>query len=156
MIMKLLLARFIILAALIFMPVITVASPALAIDCAAPANAQEAIQCGASGAAGQNIKNQELQDISETSGQDLGSTVKKILNILSTAIAIIAVIMIVVGGFRYVTSAGKQESVTAAKNTIIYAVVGLIIVAFTQAIVHFVLREATTASGSTSTTSNTP
>ena len=54
----------------------------------------------------------------------------------------ISVIMILVGGFRYVTSGGKQESVTGAKNTILYALVGLVIVALSQIVVRFVLDKA--------------
>jgi len=56
-----------------------------------------------------------------------------------------AVIMIIVGGFRYITSGGDSTRVGGAKNTLIYAIVGLIIVALAQAIVHFVLNNATTA-----------
>lgn len=69
--------------------------------------------------------------------------VKFALNLLSIIVGIVAVIMIIVGGLRYVTSGGKQESVTGAKNTILYALVGLVIVALAQVIVHFVLTEAT-------------
>ncbi|HSW78881.1 MAG TPA: pilin [Candidatus Babeliales bacterium] len=76
-------------------------------------------------------------------GNDVTALIKKIINILSVLIGAIAVIMIIIGGFRYVTSGGKQESVTAAKNTILYAIVGLVIVALAQVIVHFVLNSAT-------------
>ena len=54
-------------------------------------------------------------------------------------ILIAAVIMIIWGGFRYVTSGGDSNKVSSAKNTIIYAVIGLIIVALAQFIVKFVL-----------------
>jgi hypothetical protein len=47
--------------------------------------------------------------------------------------------MIIVGGLRYVTSGGSDASVTGAKNTILYAVIGLVIVALAQVLVHFVL-----------------
>jgi hypothetical protein len=50
--------------------------------------------------------------------------------------------MIVYGGLRYVTSGGSSEGVGNAKNIIIYAIIGLIIVALAQAIVHFVLNAA--------------
>jgi TRAP-type C4-dicarboxylate transport system permease small subunit len=69
---------------------------------------------------------------------------KKIINILSVVIGVIAVIMIIIGGFRYITSGGKQESVTAAKNTILYAIIGLVIVALAQIIVRFVLSNSAT------------
>lgn len=73
----------------------------------------------------------------------LSDLVKKIVNILSVVVGIVAVIMIIIAGFRYVTSGGKQESVTGAKNTILYAIIGLIIVALAQIIVHFVLSNTT-------------
>ena len=62
-----------------------------------------------------------------------------VINILSWVVGILSVIMIIIAGFRYVTSGGKNESVTGAKNTILYAIVGLVIVALAQVIVRFVL-----------------
>ena len=73
----------------------------------------------------------------------LQGTVTTVVNVLSVVVGIVAVIMIIVGGFRYVTSGGKQESVTGAKNTILYAVIGLVIVALAQVIVRFVLTRTT-------------
>ena len=70
---------------------------------------------------------------------------KTIINILSIVVGIVAVIMIIIGGFRYITSGGKQETVTAAKNTILYAVIGLVIVALAQLIVHFILNKTSSA-----------
>lgn len=150
--MRLLLTRLAIAAALILIPIVSLPSPASAINCAAPANAQEAIQCGASGAAGEDASKEKLSEITNRSNTNLGNTIKRVLNILSVIIAIIAIIMIVIGGARFVVSAGKQESVSAAKNTVLYAIIGLIIVALAQAIVHFVLRETTGAASSTPTT----
>jgi hypothetical protein len=79
--------------------------------------------------------------------QDAGlqGTIKTVINVLSVVVGIVAVVMIIVGGFRYITSGGKQESVSAAKNTILYAVIGLVIVALAQVIVRFVLTRTTTA-----------
>lgn len=71
---------------------------------------------------------------------DLAAIIKTIVNILLFIIGAVAVIMIIVGGFRYVTSAGNASSVTAAKNTILYAVVGLVIALLAYAIVNFVLK----------------
>jgi len=67
------------------------------------------------------------------------------INILSAVVGIIAVIMIIVAGLRYVTSGGKEEGVKNAKNTILYAIIGLVVVALAQLIVHFVLNQTTTA-----------
>lgn len=77
----------------------------------------------------------------------LNDLITKIVNILSVVVGIVAVIMIIIGGFRYITSGGKQESVTSAKNTILYAVIGLVIVALAQIIVHFVLKNTTNLAG---------
>ena len=49
--------------------------------------------------------------------------------------------MIIYGGFRYVTSGGDSGHVSSAKNTIIYAIVGLVVVALAQFIVQYVLNQ---------------
>ena len=67
--------------------------------------------------------------------------VKLIINIFSWIVGIIAVIMIIVGGLKYITSGGDSGNVGSAKNTILYAVVGLIVVALSQFIVRFVLEK---------------
>ena len=72
----------------------------------------------------------------ETGAEDL---VKNIINILLTVASVVAVIMIIFGGIRYATSNGDSNQVTAAKNTIMYAVIGLVIAIFAYAIVNFVL-----------------
>lgn len=75
----------------------------------------------------------------------LSSLAKKFINILSLVVGIVAVVMIVYGGFKYITSGGDSGNVSGAKNTLIFAIVGLIIVALAQFIVHFVLNSATSA-----------
>lgn len=77
------------------------------------------------------------------SGSKFTDFIKKVINILSVIIGAIAVLMIIVGGFRYVTSAGNAEGTKAARQTIVYAIVGLVIVALAQVIVHFVLNSVT-------------
>jgi hypothetical protein len=71
--------------------------------------------------------------------------IRKLVNLLSVLVGVIAVIMIIVGGLRYVTSGGSDSSITGAKNTILYAIIGLIIVALAQVLVHFVLSNLTNA-----------
>ena len=65
-------------------------------------------------------------------------TVQLVVDILSWIVGIAAVIMIIIGGFKYVTSSGDSGSVTSAKNTILFAVIGLIVVVLAQVIVSFV------------------
>lgn len=74
-------------------------------------------------------------------GTSLDLTVQNIINLLSAIVAVAAVIMIIIGGFKFVTSGGDANSTKSARNTIIYAVVGLVIVAIAQMIVWFVLTE---------------
>ena len=81
-----------------------------------------------------------------TAAQDkLNSLIKTIVNLFSVIVGVISVIMIIVGGLKYITSGGEASNISGAKNTIIYAIVGLVIVALAQFIVHFVLSKATTA-----------
>jgi len=76
-------------------------------------------------------------------GQDATSKINEligdIINIFSLIVGVVSVIMIIVGGFRYITSGGDTNNVSAAKNTILYAIIGLIIVALAQTIVRFIL-----------------
>lgn len=68
-----------------------------------------------------------------------GSVWSTILNTLVFVTGSISVLMIVIGGLRYTISAGDQSQVTAAKNTIMYAVVGLVLSLMGYAIVNFIL-----------------
>lgn len=62
-----------------------------------------------------------------------------ITNVLLFILGAISVIMIIIGGIRYVLSGGNATAVTAAKNTILYAIVGVIVALLAYAIVNFVL-----------------
>jgi hypothetical protein len=73
------------------------------------------------------------------SGGGLNELLRKIINIFSVIVGAVAVIMIIIGGFRYVISSGNDQAVSGAKNTIIFALVGLVIVALSQFVVHFVI-----------------
>jgi hypothetical protein len=65
--------------------------------------------------------------------------VKKVIDIFSVVVGIVSVIMIMVGGFEYVTSGGDSQKTSRAKDTIVFAVVGIAIVAVAQVIVVFVI-----------------
>lgn len=69
----------------------------------------------------------------------VGSVIKTAIKILSIIVGIAAVIMIIVGGFLYVTSGGDSGKTATAKNTILFAIIGLVIAALAQIIVNFVL-----------------
>lgn len=77
-----------------------------------------------------------------TAASGVNNIIGTVVNVLSIAVGIIAVIMIIIGGLKYITSSGDSNNVTSAKNTILYAVVGLVIVAIAQFIVRFVVSKA--------------
>jgi len=68
-----------------------------------------------------------------------GGIVTAIINTLLSIVGIVAVIMIIVGAFRMVLSSGNEKSVADARNTILYAVIGLVIAVLAFAIVNFVI-----------------
>ena len=81
----------------------------------------------------------------EATGVDDGSLKKlaaRITNTFSIVVGAASIIMIIYGGFRYITSGGESGRVGAAKNSLLYAIIGLVIVALAQLIVHFVLNQA--------------
>lgn len=64
---------------------------------------------------------------------------KTIVNVLLYIIGAVSVIMLVIGGIRYTISQGDSSAVTAAKNTILYAVIGIVVAILAYAIVNFVI-----------------
>lgn len=69
-----------------------------------------------------------------------------ILGIVNTALiiaAVTALAFLVYGGFRYITSRGDEGDIEAAKNTIVYAVVGLVVLGVAAALVNFVILSVT-------------
>lgn len=69
---------------------------------------------------------------------NVSSIIETTINILLFAVGILSVIMIIYAGIRYVTSAGNSQSVSAAKNTLIYSIVGLVIAIVAYALVDWV------------------
>lgn len=87
---------------------------------------------------------------SDTTGNGgLESLMRKVIQIFSIIVGFVAVVMIIVGGIKYITSGGDSGNISGAKNTIIYAIIGLIIVAVAQLVVHFVLKNVNQATSGT-------
>lgn len=129
--------KLIFLAILSFIPVLIPASVSAQDYCSkTDLTAQQALQCGTNGASG-NDQN------ASTAATNIDNTIAKFVNVFSVIIGVIATIMIIVGGFRYITSSGNTEKISQAKNTILYALIGLVVVALSQAISSFVLSHAT-------------
>jgi hypothetical protein len=80
---------------------------------------------------------------SDCSDKGVSSFISAVINILSYIVGVAAIIMIILSGMKYITSSGDAAKITSAKNTLIYALIGLIIAALAQLLVHFVLNAAT-------------
>ena len=96
--------------------------------------------------ASQQVACSTLNSINSSESCDstgLSSVIASIVNLLSVIVGIVSVIMLIVGGIKFVTSGGDSNAVASAKSTVIYALVGLLIVALAQTIVHVVLNVST-------------
>lgn len=76
--------------------------------------------------------------------------IKDLVNVLLFALAAVAVVMIIFGGFRMTTSNGNADQVKSGKNTIMYAVIGLIVAILAYAIVNFVVDAFMSGGGASS------
>jgi hypothetical protein len=101
-----------------------------------------------------NISNYVQEGVNDATGQEgcgqaggniddsVSAIASKVVNVFSIIVGVVAVIMVIYGGFRYIISGGDSGRVGTAKNTLIYAIIGLIIVALAQLIVRYVLSTA--------------
>ena len=71
---------------------------------------------------------------------DLEGDVKGVINAIIGALGIVAVVVMIIGGVTYMTSAGDASKVKKAKDTILYGAIGLIIVMLSFAIVNWVVQ----------------
>ena len=91
-----------------------------------------------------NLSVQSGADCAQGNGQPTnlfageGSVFGRVTSILLFIVGAIAVIMLIIGGIRYVVSGGDQNQVTAAKNTILYAIIGIVVAVLAYAAVRFV------------------
>ena len=83
-----------------------------------------------------------------TNGSGVSGIIKAIVSILSYIVGVAAVFMVILAGFKYVTSSGDSGRISSAKSTLVYALVGLAIAALAQVLVHFVLSNAINSSAS--------
>ena len=74
----------------------------------------------------------------------LNSILTLVINIFSIVVGFVSVVMIIVGGLKYIMSGGESSNISGAKNTILYAIIGLVVVALAQIIVRFVLTRVST------------
>ena len=96
--------------------------------------------CNQTGGAGQNSavckdNTSENKNNNPLTGND--GVIIKVANIVTVIAGVAAVIIIILAGLRYVTSGGSSEDVSGAKRTIVYVVVGLVIIALSRVLVGF-------------------
>ncbi len=116
------------------------ATPAYAVDCETTPNAPACqIRKGKNSAGANNDTNCGPDNARRQC--TIGDRVSTVVNILLFIIGTLSVIMIILGGIRYVISQGDSTQITNAKNTILYAVIGLIVALLAYAIVNFVVGE---------------
>lgn len=115
------------------MGLMAVATPVLVATDVSAANAVEELKKGMNAAGGSTDGNKK----------SFGAIMKTVVNVILYVLGAVSVIMIVFGGFRYTVSAGDASKVKAAKDTILYAVVGLVVALLAFAVVNFVLTSLT-------------
>lgn len=84
-------------------------------------------------------KNNSSSAVCKSTGDSLGKMIQTVINILLYILGAVAVVMIVIGGIRYTTSNGDSGAIKSAKDTILYAVIGLVVAILAYSIVNFVI-----------------
>lgn len=104
----------------------------------ASSNAFAQVSSGINAATTDEMKNKQIDGSN--------GVIRIVSNILIWVVGIVAVIMIVWSGFKYITTAGDASKVASAKSSLIYAIVGLIIAILAYAIVNFVMERLNVSS----------
>ena len=97
------------------------------------------IKIVAAGSTGSTQKDKACQFINCSGQTDFSNTLQTVLNWIFGIIGIVAVIMIILGGFSLMTSSGDPGKVKKGKDTILYGIIGLVVALLAFAIVNFVL-----------------
>ena len=82
-------------------------------------------------------------DKGQSSDNPVVDTLTIVINILSFIAGVLAVFLVMYGGFKYIVSAGDAGKVTSAKNTILYALVGIVVVVISRQLILFILSKVT-------------
>ena len=75
-----------------------------------------------------------------TSTGTLMGAIQTIVNALLSFVAVLAVIFVIIGGVRYIVSQGDDDAQVQARNTILYAVIGIIVIALSAVLVNYILN----------------
>ncbi len=97
--------------------------------------------CSGGATAGSNVSSSAFCKDTQTTNPIIGTNgvLNDVINIITAIAGFVAVIMIIVAGLQMITSSGKPEKISSARNTIIYASVGLIVIALARIIIGFII-----------------
>ena len=126
--------------------VATLATLALMLAPSVLLSGSAAADCSSNGATQQVLNgiNQTSDSNCVNAESSVGHAMAAAVNILSILVGAVAIIAIINGGFKYITSGGDATKVANAKHTILYALLGIVIVVLAQLIIRVVI----TTSGS--------
>ena len=103
-------------------------------------------------------KDEVLKSIGETgsdcSSSGVDSFISGVVKIISYIAGIAAIIAIIIAGLKYITSGGDSNKVASAKNTLIYALVGVVVAVLAQLLVNFAFTTANDAANPPQNNSN--
>jgi len=85
------------------------------------------------------VENGKTQDAANNSIYGKNGIITKTAGLLSIVVGVVAVVMIMIAGLKFITSQGDANQVSSARNTALYAVIGLVVAALAQGIIIFVL-----------------
>lgn len=100
-------------------------------------SAEDPLNQACSGNASDSSVCQDRSSTNPLTGTD--GVLYRVTLIIASISGIIAVTLIMVSGFRYITSGGDSQKIASAKNTLIGAIIGLVVIALAQTIITFVL-----------------
>ena len=96
---------------------------------------------GVDAVSGEGNCRQGTGDVGADSGP-LVTLIRNIIRFITIIVGAVSILMIIFAGFKYITSGGDSSKITSAKNSLVYAIIGLVIIALAQVIVRFVLTTA--------------
>lgn len=83
----------------------------------------------------------KVNELQYDTGDTFSSSFQGILNAVIGVLALVAVVVMIVGGVSYMTSSGDTGKVKKAKDTILYGLIGLVVCVLAFAIVNFVISQ---------------
>ncbi len=98
----------------------------------------------------------KLGSVNLITGDDLVTILGRVVDVILLWAGIIAFFYVLYGGFLYLTAGGDAGAVGKARTTILNAIIGIIIIALSYAIVNFVVSQTHTFGSATTSTTPTP